>query len=154
MIWNGAFSGAIIAKNHGLCVPKLDRHGLSHDEHVEIAKLCLHICEALVADGAFIRDSNVFVIAPLMYAVTACHENDGFGRGEHIFATDRTVAICRSFDTFVGAFDRCWDTCAAGLAIYKSVTTPGLPGQIELTLQWKKSLPKPSPRLQIPQSLQ
>jgi len=57
----------------------------------------------------------MLVIALLMDAVTACHEDDRLGRREHVFAADRTVAVGGPFDAFMRTFDRCRDASAADL---------------------------------------
>lgn len=61
----------------------------------------------------------MLVIALFMDAVSACHENDGLRRCEHVFATDGAVAVCRTFNAFVGALDGRSYACAAGLEMVR-----------------------------------
>jgi hypothetical protein len=101
MVRHCALSRTIVAQHKCLCIAKLRRHRLPLDEHVQVAKLGLHIGQAFVADGTFVRHSDMFVIALLMDAVTACHEDHWLGRCEHVLSANGTVAVGGSFDTLV-----------------------------------------------------
>ena len=76
------------------------------NQHVEVAKLSLHVRQTLVANRTLVGNPDVLVIALLMYAVTAGHEHNRFGRREHVLAANWTIAICRTLDAFVRALNR------------------------------------------------
>lgn len=101
MILDGALSRAIIAKNDSLRVAELRGHWLCLNRKIEITKLYLHIDDTLVADGTLVRRMHIIVETFPMNAVTAFHEYNRLGRGEHVLATDGTIAICRSFKALV-----------------------------------------------------
>jgi hypothetical protein len=101
MVRHCALSRTVVAKHERLCVAKFRRHRLPLDKHIQVAKLGLHIRETLVADRTFVGDSDMFVIALLMDAVTACHEDHWLGRCEHVLSANGTVAVGGSFDTLV-----------------------------------------------------
>ena len=48
----------------------------------------------------------MLVVTEMVDAVAATHEDDGLGRGEHVFAADGAVAVCGAFDAAVGVSDR------------------------------------------------
>ena len=101
MILDGAFSRAIVAKNDSLRVAELRGHWLCLNRKIEITKLYLHVDNTLVADGTLVRRMHIIIEAVPMNAVPAFHEHNGFGRGEHVLATDGTIAVCRSFKALV-----------------------------------------------------
>ena len=45
------------------------------------------------------------IVATMMNAVTTLHEDHGLGRGEHVFAAYRAIAVCGTFDTLVCVLD-------------------------------------------------
>lgn len=76
VVLDGALCQAVVARDDGPRVPELGRHRLVLDGDVEVAELRLHVEEALCADGAPIRHLPVRVVARLVDAVAAAHEDD------------------------------------------------------------------------------
>lgn len=150
--WNGRLCTTIIAVNEGLRVAELGRHWLRLYCTIEIPKLSLHVRYALSTDRAAIRAFGVFGETLVVYTVAAFHEYDRVRRSEHVFATDRTIALGRSFYAAMGLLDGYVDTNSARLE--ESIVGSHRGRRAAHTLQWKKSLPSPSPFRQIPQSWQ
>jgi hypothetical protein len=84
-----------------------------------------------------------------MKVVSTGHgDNSGRG-GEEVVATNRAVVLHGAWMAFVRSGARDGNANIAFLGTISDVPLkgPGVP-----TLQWEKSLPRPSPLLQIPQS--
>jgi len=101
MIGNHTPARAVIAEHNGPCVTKFSRHWLTLDGNVQIAELCFHVRQTLVANRTLVRDRHVLVVAFLVYTVTADHEHDRSWRGEQIFTADGAVTVRRAFDALV-----------------------------------------------------
>ena len=89
-----ALCAAVIAQNGRLRVLELGRHWLALYGHVKVAKLGLHIAEALVADRTLVRGLFVLLITFPVDAVAAGHKDEGLRRGKHVVAADGAVAVC------------------------------------------------------------
>lgn len=76
MIRNGAFRIAVIARDHGLGVPKLWRHRLGIDCSVQIAELCFHVDSTLAAYGTFIGRLHMSIVARSVDAMPTEHEDN------------------------------------------------------------------------------
>lgn len=146
-----ALGGAVVARDDGARVEVLGRHGLAEDGHVVVAELGVHVDAALAAEGALVRRLHVLVETRLVDAVAALHEDDRLGRVEEVVAADGTVAVDRPLDALVPAGQR--DARHAFLPLLVADPTARVLGT-RLTLQWKKSLPRPCPTRHSPQSLQ
>ena len=72
-----ALCRAIVAEHDSLGILIFIGHGLIPDGYINVPELCLHVDNALAADGALVRPLEVFVVALLMYAMSTCHENNG-----------------------------------------------------------------------------
>lgn len=97
MVFDGGFGAAVVAVDPGDGVLELGGHRLRFDGAVEVAELHLHVDDAAAADGAAVGVFHVLVVAEVMDAVAAAHEDHGLGGGEHVFAADGTVTIGGSF---------------------------------------------------------
>ena len=102
MVFDGSLGAAVVAVDPGVCVLELGGHGLAFDGAVEVAELHFHVDDAAAADGATVGSFHVLVVAEVVDAMAAAHKDDGLGGGEHVFATNGTVAVGGSFDAAVG----------------------------------------------------
>ena len=152
MVFDRRFCTAIITIYRSFRVLEFWRHRLCLNRSVQVSELPLHIDNASAANRTFVRTFHVFTIAFMMNTVTAPHEYYSLRRREHVLATYRAVAISRTFDTAVSVsyrYRHAHKTCLVYSSVRRRLLyTSGL------TLQWKKSFPRPWPIRQIPQSLQ
>lgn len=74
MVCHGASGRTIVTENLGFCVTKLWRHGLAHNGKLQVAEVRFHVDEALAAKRAFVRRSQMQLIALFMYTMAAYHE--------------------------------------------------------------------------------
>lgn len=88
---------------------------MAFDGAVEVAELHFHVDDAAAADGAAVGSFHVLVVAEVVDAVPAAHEDDRLRGGEHVFAADGTVAVGGAFDAAVGVADGNGHADAAGL---------------------------------------
>lgn len=102
VVFDGSLGRAVVTIDPGDCVLELWGHGLAFDAAVELAELHLHVDNAAATDGAAVGSFHVLVVAEVVNAVAAAHENNGLWGGEHVFAADGTVAVGGSFDATVG----------------------------------------------------
>lgn len=105
MILDRSLSTTVVTIDPGVGVVELRRHGLALDGAVKMAKLHFHVDDAAAADGAAVGSFHVLVVAKVVDAVPAAHEDDRLGGGEHIFAADGTVAVGGTLDAAVGVAD-------------------------------------------------
>lgn len=63
-----------------------------------MSELPFHVDNTFAADGASIRAFHMFVVASMMYAMSASHEDYSLWRCEHVFAADGAVAIRRALN--------------------------------------------------------
>ncbi len=93
MIRHAALGATIVAVHQGLSIAESCRHGLAVDGAIQVAERSLHVYHALAAQGTAVRALHVFVVAFVMDAVSARHEDHRLGRVEHVFAADGTIAV-------------------------------------------------------------
>lgn len=78
MVCHSASGRAIVTENLGFCVLELWWHGLAHNGKLQVAKLRFHVDKAFAAKRAFVRRSQVLLIALFMYTMATHHENYPF----------------------------------------------------------------------------
>lgn len=105
MVLDRSLSTAVVAIDPGVGVLELRRHGLTFDGAVEVAELHFHVDDAAAADRTAVGALHVLVVAEMVDAVPAPHEDDRLGGGEHVFAADGAVAVGGAFDAAVGVAD-------------------------------------------------
>ena len=115
MISHAGLSEAVIATDEGLGISELLRHGLGLDSAFKAGKLPFHVDNGATADRATVGGVHVLVIAAVMDAVATAHEDDGLRRGEHVFTTNRTVAIGGALDAAMSITDGNRHANATGL---------------------------------------
>lgn len=115
MVFNRSFGAAVITVHPGFRVLKLGWHGLTFDRTLQVAELHFHVHYAAAADRAAVGGVHVFVVAALVDAMAAAHEDHGAGGTKHVFPAYRAVTVCRSLDAAVGVADRHGDANAACL---------------------------------------
>jgi hypothetical protein len=104
MILGNTAAVAVIAEYIRSVVAVLVGHGLFFNVSIQPPKLALHIGNAFRTYRTLVACIAPLGEARLVDTVATPHKCHRFVGGEHVFATDRTVAFCTSFDTFVGAF--------------------------------------------------
>lgn len=93
MVFDRSLCAAIIAIYPSFRVLKLWWHRLSFNGTLQVPKLPFHVDNASTANRAFVGAFHVFIIASMMYAVTALHEYHSLGRRKHVLAAYRAVTI-------------------------------------------------------------
>lgn len=93
VIWSHSLCGAVITVDQSGSVGVLRRHRLRSNAPIQIPELHLHIHHTLAAQRALVRSFHVIVVALVMDAVSAPHEDDRPCRRKHVAAADRAVAI-------------------------------------------------------------
>ncbi len=121
VISHAGFGIAVVTIDQGLRVPKFFGHGLCFDSAFEAGELPFHVDYRTITDRAAVGGLHMFMVAAMMNAMTTTHENYSLRRGEHIFATDRTVTIGGSFNAAVSVAYRDGHANAAGLYARVSV---------------------------------
>jgi hypothetical protein len=76
MVGHRASGRTIVAQNRGFCITKVWWHRLVNDRKVQIAKLCLHVHQALFTNWTLIRGSHMLLIALFMYTMATYHEDN------------------------------------------------------------------------------
>ena len=76
MIRNATLGTTIVTADDGLGIAKMGGHGLTIDGSIEVSKLGFHVDDGATADRTSIGGLHVLVIAFVMDAMTAWHEDD------------------------------------------------------------------------------
>jgi len=71
------------------------------DGAIQISELCLHVDGAFAANRTLVGRFHVLIVTSFVYSVTTEHEHHWRRGSEHIFSTDRAVAVRDSLNTFV-----------------------------------------------------
>lgn len=119
MIFGYTAAVAVIAEDIGSVVSVLFRHGLFFNVSVQPPKLALHVCNAFRAYRTLVACIAPLGEARLVDTVAAPHKRYRFVGGEHVLATNRTVAFRTPFDAFVGAFGLDRHASRTGFAVEK-----------------------------------
>lgn len=93
MVPHAGLGAAVVAVDPGFGVLEFFRHGLCLDGAGQAGELKFHVDDRAAADGAAVGGFHVFVVAAVVDAMTAAHEDDGLRRREHVFAADGTVTV-------------------------------------------------------------
>jgi hypothetical protein len=68
-------------------------------EHsVNLLKVVGHVGQRFPADGTLVAVFNMILVAAMMNAMTAWHENDHTRTRKHVLATNRTITLQRPFN--------------------------------------------------------
>ncbi len=91
----------VIAENQGNPVLILGRHCVLREHRVDAVKVFGHVGERFETCGTLVGCLNVLFVTFVMDTMTTWHKDDGGGRGEHVLATNGTVALQVAFDALV-----------------------------------------------------
>ena len=140
MILYRSLGTAVVAIDPGFGVLEFFRHGLCLDGAGQAGELKFHVDDRAAADGAAVGGLHVLIVAAVMNAVAAAHEDHCLGRGEHVVSADWTITVGGALNAAVGVADGYGHADTTGLWVPASAVYREANGEEDSYLAMKEVL--------------